>query len=237
MPSCRVYSSRFAPAACGALLLLFTGLEACSPKKADDQAATQAPTSAGPDTAATQVPLASDSASTAALPTADSTALSPKFLKGLRDLAGAGAYQVKGKTLVMDAFGSADFPTDLPVGKPVTYTGRQGTHTISLTLTRLNYTSVRFAAELLGGKNSPRQEEGVADLNPGFMMAAEVPEDTESQVSYGASEYMLETPTRNISILVGLGPDADKAELGVYDATGKPVAAWQGVPTLRRLAL
>ncbi|TGE28207.1 hypothetical protein [Hymenobacter metallicola] len=213
-------------------------LAACSSKENNNQAATKPaePLAAVADTDAAPPPAA-DSGATAAVSLTDSTGLSPEFVRGLKDIAGAQKYTVSGKTLVMDAFGSADFPTDLPAGKAVTYSGQQGSQTFTLTVTRLNYTSIRFAAEMLGGKNGPQHEEGVADLNPGFIMAAEVPEDTESQTAYGASEYLHETPTRNFSILIGIGSDVDKAELGVYDATGKPVAQWQGVPTLRRLAL
>ncbi|UOQ71388.1 hypothetical protein [Hymenobacter cellulosilyticus] len=227
----------FRPAIWGTVLSLSV-LAACSSKKNNDQAATapEKPLTVAADTAPAPPPAPDSAASGATAPT-DSTGLSPEFVKALRDVTGKQEYQVKGKTLVMEGFGTADFPTDLPAGKPVTYSGRQGAQTVTLTVTRLNYTSIRFAAEVLGGKSGPLHEEGVATLNPGFLLAAEVPEDTESQVSYGATEYLGETPTRNFSILVGLGSDADKAELSLFDATGKPLAQWQGVPTLRRLAL
>ncbi|UOQ52187.1 hypothetical protein [Hymenobacter cellulosivorans] len=211
-------------------------LAACSTKKADDQ---QAKTSAPPVAAADSVaPANADSAATASRPQlADSANLSPKFLKGLRELGGAEAYAVRGKWLVMGKTDSVQFPLDLPAGKPVTYTARRGAQTLTLTLTRLSYTSLRFVADAVGGSSGRQHEEGVADLNPGFLLAAEVPEDSESQATYGANEYLGATPTRNFSILVGIGSDADKAELGVFDATGQPLAQWQGVPTLRRPTL
>ncbi|PJJ60895.1 hypothetical protein [Hymenobacter chitinivorans] len=212
-----------------------TLLAACSTKQADNSAAQPAPP---PVAAADSAGPAPGPAAPATKPqVADSANLSPKFLQGLRGLGGAGTYSVRGQWLRMGQDDSVRFPLDLPAGKPVVYTGRQGAQTITLTLTRLNYTSLRFAADAVGGSTGPQHEEGVADLNPGFLLAAEVPEDTESQVSYGANEYLGETPTRNFSILVGIGPDADKAELSIVDATGKPLAQWQSVPTLRRPTL
>ncbi|MCB2408750.1 hypothetical protein [Hymenobacter lucidus] len=229
-------SSSFRKSGVFSALCILSVLAACSPKKADNQATSSPgkPLAASDSAAAT--PPAPDSVATAAVST-DSAGVSPVFLKGLREMAGSAGYKLRGNQLLLDQQEPVEFPTDLPAGKPVTYSGRQGAQTVTLTLTRLNYTSIRFAAEIVGGKNGEVREEGVADLNPGFYLAAEVPEDTESQTAYGATEYLSETPTRNFSILVGLGPDVNKAELGVYDATGKPVAGWQGVPTLRRLAL
>ncbi|TGE23982.1 hypothetical protein E5K00_01845 [Hymenobacter aquaticus] len=222
-------------AACGAFLGLSV-LGACSTKKTDDQA-TQQP--APPPVAAAYSAAVLPAAAAAApkLELTDSANLSPRFLKELRALGGAGAYAVRGQWLVMGKEDSVQFPLDLPAGKPVTYTSRQGGQTFTLTLTRTSYTTLRFAADAVGGSAGARHEEGTADLNPGFLLAAEVPEDSESQVSYGANEYQGETPTRTYSILVGIGPDADKAELSVFDATGKPLPQWQNLPTLRRPAL
>lgn len=230
-------SSSFRKSGVISALCILAALAACSPKKADNQAAgsPEAPLAAPATTAA--APPAPDSAATTVAAAADSASVSPAFLRGLRELAGSAGYTVRGNQLLLGQQEAAGFPTDLPAGRPVIYSGRQGAQTVTLTVTRLNYTSIRFAAEIVGGKNGEVREEGVADLNPGFYLAAEVPEDTESQTAYGATEYLSETPTRNFSILVGLGPDVDKAELGVYDATGKPLARWQCVPTLRRLAL
>jgi hypothetical protein len=229
-----VYSFFPKPALWSGIIAL--GLAAsCSPKKTDDQATTEPEKQ--PLASADTAPAAPGPVAPTRLSLTDSANLSPKFLKGLRELTGSEAYQVRGKWLVLDQQDSVAFPLDLPANKAVSFTSQKEGQTITLTLTRLSYTSIRFAAEAVGGTASTRREEGVAELNPGFYLAAEAPDDSQSHTTYGAAEYLCETPTRNFSILVGLGPDADKAELGVYDATGKPVAQWQGVPTLRRPAL
>ncbi len=215
-----------------AILLILTAglLGACSEKKADQPAYTSsaaAPTSPVTDTTATE----------AAAAAVDSTNLSPGFVAGLRDMAGSSQYKVRGKWLVLGDEDSVAFPTELPAGQPVTYSGARGKESFRLTVTRLNYTSLRFRAEILSPAGEPTRVEAVADLAPGFYLTDELPGAVASQPDFKASEFVAETREGRFSILIGEGRDADKASLSAFDATGQPRARWQDVPTLRRMVL
>ncbi|RYU78180.1 hypothetical protein [Hymenobacter persicinus] len=208
-------------------------LGGCSPKKAENKAVTQAP----PPAAVPAAPSVIDTGAAMGAPALDSANLSAKFVRGLRELTGGKDYRVRGKYLILGRQDSVAFPTALPAGRPVIYTGQRGDQTATLTVTRLNYTSIEFVAELAGDEHKAQRVEAVADLNPGFYLGAEAPEDSQSQTAFGAAEFVAETPQGNFSVQIGLDKDADKATLFAYDATGKPLPKWRNMPTLWRLAL
>ncbi|MCC2546540.1 hypothetical protein LJY25_08805 [Hymenobacter sp. BT175] len=213
-----------------ALILAAGLLGACSEKKTEHQALT----SPG---SAESVPAADSAATVERAPAVDSTNLSPAFVAGLRDMAGGSQYKVRGRWLVLSREDSVAFPTELPAGQPVTYSGVRGWESFSLTVTRLNYTSLRFRAEATGPIGEPTQIEAVADLSPGFYLTDELPGAAASTPEFKASEFVAETREGRFSILIGEGRDADKASLSAFDATGQPREKWRNLPTLRRVVL
>jgi len=160
----------------------------------------------------------------------DTAHFSPSFIRGLKESIQRESYAVRDKWLILSDTDSIAFPADLPAQQPVTYTGTAQGRTYQLTVTRQNYSTIRYTAEVKQAGKSLARTTGTADLNPSFYTAAEVPVDTQTQTAYGAYEFLPTTSRQqNFAVLIGMGKDADKAE--IY-ASG--LAAWRNAPTLRR---
>ncbi|OUJ72205.1 hypothetical protein [Hymenobacter crusticola] len=160
----------------------------------------------------------------------DTAHFSPSFIRGLKESIQRESYAVRGKWLILSDTDSIAFPADLPEQQPITYTGAAQGRTYQLTVTRQNYSTIRYTAEVKQASKSLARTTGTADLNPSFYTAAEVPVDTKTQTAYGAYEFLPTTPRQqNFAVLIGIGKDADKAEIYASD-----IAAWRNAPTLRR---
>ncbi|QDA61505.1 hypothetical protein [Hymenobacter jejuensis] len=166
-------------------------------------------------------------------PTAlDTTNFSPQFLQELKQLMDREKYSVRGQWLIVGNNDSVAFPAELPKRQSVVYAASAGDRTYKLTVTRRNFTTLRYAAEVTERGKRISYTTGTADLKPSFYVAAEVPIDTKTQTAYGASEYV--SSAKSLSLLIGTGPDADKAEVYTANAKGQTLPAWRNAPTLRR---
>jgi hypothetical protein len=160
----------------------------------------------------------------------DTAHFSPSFIRGLKESIQRESYAVRGKWLILSETDSIAFPADLPEQQPVTYTGNAKGRAYQLTVIRQNYSTIRYTAEVKQAGKSLARTTGTADLNPSFYTAAEVPVDTRSQTAYGAYEFLPTTSRQqNFAVLIGIGKDADKAEIYASEQ-----AAWRNAPTLRR---
>ncbi|GGF12196.1 hypothetical protein [Hymenobacter cavernae] len=160
----------------------------------------------------------------------DTAHFSPRFIRGLKESIQRESYAVRGKWLLLSPTDSIAFPADLPERQPITYTGTAQGRTYQLTVTRQNYSTIRYSAEVKQAGKSVARAAGTADLNPSFYTAAEVPVDTQTETAYGAYEFLANEPRQqNFAVLIGIGKDADKAEIYASE-----LAAWRNAPTLRR---
>jgi len=208
-------------------LLLGLLATACTSNKSLEQEQAQPSAEKITQEAAAPAPTRKPAYRLAALDTAH---FSPSFIRGLKESIQRESYAVRGKWLILSATDSIAFPADLPAQQPVTYTGTAQGRTYQLTVTRQNYSTIRYAAEVKQAGKSLARTTGTADLNPSFYTAAEVPVDTQTQTAYGAYEF-LPTAARqqDFAVLIGIGKDADKAEIYASE-----LAAWRNAPTLRR---
>jgi hypothetical protein len=160
----------------------------------------------------------------------DTAHFSPAFIRGLKESIQRESYAVHDKWLILNPTDSIAFPADLPARQPVTYTGTAQGRTYQLTVTRRNYSTIDYKAEVKQTGKTLASATGSADLNPSFYTAAKVPVDTETQAAYGAYEFLSTAPRQqNFAVLIGTGKDVDKAEIYASE-----LPAWRNAPTLRR---
>ena len=160
----------------------------------------------------------------------DTAHFSPAFIQGLKESIQRESYAVRGKWLILSPADSIAFPADLPARQPVTYEAAAQGRTYQLTVTRRNYSTIDYKAEVKQAGKAVTRTSGTADLNPSFYTAAKVPVDTKTQAAYGAYEFLSTEPRQqNFAVLIGTGKDADKAEIYASE-----LPAWRNAPTLRR---
>lgn len=165
----------------------------------------------------------------------DTAHFSPAFIRGLKESIQRETYAVRGKWLLLSPTDSVAFPADLPANAPVTYTGAAQGRRYELTVTRRNYSTIRYAAQITRAGKTVARHAGLADLNPSFYTAPEMPVDTQSETAYGAYEFVATAPRQQgFAVLIGMGKDVDKAEIYASDAAGVPLPGWENSPTLHR---
>lgn len=110
----------------------------------------------------------------------------PKFVAELAKT-GPGPFNLIDDKLVVSG-DTVAFPNRPKVAEHVVFTGRQGDLAISLTVKRVNQTTIDYRIEMVEFGKSEHNEEGRAHLSPGFYLGAET--DEIDGLAYSADEYL-----------------------------------------------
>lgn len=116
---------------------------------------------------------------------------SEEFLKSFKDMQeNFGPMELQGDTILMGENGKTFFPEEPLKGKTYTLTGIQEQKlAISLTVKRINYTTIDYKVEIVEFGQSNYTDEGQAHLSAGFILGDESDESSLSGNSYGATEF------------------------------------------------
>lgn len=112
---------------------------------------------------------------------------SDRFLKALRE-------QYKDATLrdsllVLNEEETFVFPQTTVLGVPITLAANQDQLTVTVTVKRLNYTTIWYELNMTDAGGRSYSREGEADLSPHFHLGAEVDENSVSGIAYTSVEF------------------------------------------------
>ena len=92
--------------------------------------------------------------------------------------------------LLINGKDTAYFPETPKIGKQIILTGRKGNLAISLTVKRINYTTVDYKIEMVEFGKSSHNSSGQAEIISSFFLGAESNDDEKSGESYFVTEYI-----------------------------------------------
>jgi len=168
----------------------------------------------------------------------DRSKYAPSFIKAIENFGDTSISSIK----VIDDYIQMDndtihFPSELQMDKAYEFTANNKDHQYSLTVTKINYTSVHYIFSIHVGEKVTYSSNGDAHLGTGFLLAGEVPEDEETGESYGAYEYDNDySKDGRFELLIG---DADekgrlRAIVRNYNKDKIFPAELENMPTLRQ---
>lgn len=105
------------------------------------------------------------------------------------------------------------FPMPIEKGKWTNFVASKGGYLYSLDLSLANYTTLEFNFELRKGRQTIDQLTGKADLNPGFVLAAETDADPQTGNEYLSNVYEFENPNCVFNIRLGKDGEVKKVKL------------------------
>lgn len=115
--------------------------------------------------------------------------------------------------IILEQTDTLVFPMPLPKGKWVNFVASKGGYLYSLDVSRVNYTTLDFNFELRKGRQTVDQLRGKANLNPGFVLAAETDEDPQTGNEYVSTVYEFESPECVFNIRLGDDEGVKKVKL------------------------
>ena len=113
---------------------------------------------------------------------------SEKFIQGLREL-GYEKIELKDSLLLINSKDSVYFPETPKIGKQIVLTGRKGDLAISLTVKRINYTTVDYKIEMVEFGKTSQNQSGQADIISSFFFGAESDESEKTGIGYFVTEF------------------------------------------------
>ncbi len=138
---------------------------------------------------------------------------SADFLQKLTYANVAAQIELADSFIILEQRDTLVFPMPLPKGKWTNFVASKGGYLYSLDISRANYTTVDFNFELRKGRQTIDQLHGKADINPGFVLAAETDEDPQTGSEYVSTVYEFESPDCVFNIRLGDDEGVKKVKL------------------------
>lgn len=97
-------------------------------------------------------------------------------------------------------------PTDLPLNKKVTYKGKKGKSSYTLDITRINFSTIKYAYQKVNQGKTQYISKGEADLQPSFYLGTQgIFNDAKDNI-YGMNEYITpKSKKQEVIIFIGVG--------------------------------
>ncbi|MCF8245947.1 MAG: hypothetical protein K9J37_11785 [Saprospiraceae bacterium] len=146
---------------------------------------------------------------------------SADFLKKLTYAGLAEQIELADSFLILAQKDTFIFPKYLPKGNWTNFVASKGGYLYSLDVSMASYTTLDFNFELRKSRQTIDQLRGKADLNPGFVLAAETDEDPVTGSEYVSSVYEFESPDCVFNIRLGDDEGVKKVKLYKKCTTGK----------------
>lgn len=139
---------------------------------------------------------------------ADSIFYSKVFVEGLNALANNG----KEKIFLFDGYlvygkDTISFPDNLKLHKSYEFISKDDSLHYSLSVKRINYSTLEYMASITTFDNSVYAKGGIANLNPSFFLGVETLQDGDGD-AHGAMEYLDDNGLCNMYINITLSADA-----------------------------
>jgi hypothetical protein len=114
---------------------------------------------------------------------------SEKFVSGLKELDAYEKLELHNNLLIIDEVDTAYFPEVPAVGTQVLLKGEKDNLAVTLTVKRINYTTIDYELEMLRGGSPVHRQSGQADMAPTFFFGAESDEYDPSGMAYLVTEF------------------------------------------------
>gem|GEM_PF-3932629 len=113
---------------------------------------------------------------------------SKKFMEAFKQSDELSGATLLGKFMIIDE-DTIPFPADPPLGEQHILTGKQGEMSITLTLDRINQSTILYKIEMAVTGKESYTSKGEAHISPLFYLAGEMDESSISGISYGAIQF------------------------------------------------
>lgn len=113
---------------------------------------------------------------------------SDNFIAGLKEL-GYEKFELKDSLLLVNGKDTVYFPSAPKIGKLIVLTGRKNNLAISLTIKRINYTTIDYKIEMVEFGKKRHNQSGQADLISSFFFGAESDISETTGNEYFVSEF------------------------------------------------
>lgn len=152
----------------------------------------------------------------------DSIDYSVRFLKEMENL-GLKNVSLVDSFLILEDNDTMTFPQTPIIGKITVLTGKKDELAISLTVTRINQTTIYYKIEIAEFGNANYTYEGQADLHPRFYFGSETDESSVSGISYLSTEFSDEQDSCYTNIRLGREEESGPYLLGkiIKNCNGK----------------
>lgn len=113
---------------------------------------------------------------------------SKKFIEGLKEIPYYKKFTLKDNLLIIDDTDTAYFSETPKIGKRFVLTGEKEGFKITLTVKRLNYTTIDYKIEMIGTGKLKHTQSGQADMASAFFIGEES-DESDSGISYSPTEF------------------------------------------------
>lgn len=134
--------------------------------------------------------------------------------------------------IILEQKDSFVFPMPVEKGKWTNFVASKGGYLYSLDVSLANYTTLDFNFELRKGRQTIDQLTGKADLNPGFVLAAETDTDPQTGNEYLSNVYEFDGPDCVFNIRLGAEDAIKKVKLFKACKSGKYNIELENCPVL-----
>ncbi len=134
---------------------------------------------------------------------ADEAQYSPEFVSQIRSFGGIEQIDLEGNLVILDQKDSIQFPEIPRLNKSYTLKGKEGNLSLSMTVKRVNYTSVEYKIEMNELGKSNKSEMGLAHLSGFFFLGSESDVDDQTEESYFCTEFSVAKDPCHLSIRIG----------------------------------
>ena len=118
----------------------------------------------------------------------DSSHYSDEFIQKLQEL-GYEKFELKDSLFIINDEDTAYFSGIPKIGKQLVLTGKQDDLSITLTVKRINYTTIDYHIEMLDSDGAIHNETGQADVSTGFFLGEESDVSEKTGTSYFVTEF------------------------------------------------
>ncbi len=157
---------------------------------------------------------------------------SANFLKKLTYANLAEHIELADSFMIFEQIDTFVFPMVLKMGEWTNFMANKQGYLYSLDVSLSNYTTLDFNFELRKGRQTVDQLKGKADLNPGFVLAAETDEDPVTGTEYVSMVYEFESKGCVFNIRIGNDEGIKKVKLFKQCNPGKYPIALEDCPVL-----
>ncbi|GAA4311185.1 hypothetical protein [Nibribacter koreensis] len=147
----------------------------------------------------------------------------------MKEFAYPSPIQVIGKQVIVDGQ-PVDFPEDLKLNKEYVYTGQSKLFTQTLTVKRVNLSSIDYQWQVHKGDQLVLADSGQAHLRASFFLASEVDNDDQTGDAYGASEYVVTRKDCSTEIRIGMPEEEEVVLKATASSSCNPAWKKVGIP-------
>lgn len=115
---------------------------------------------------------------------------SETFLSGLKAIKGYGDFELIDSLFLINKTDTVYFPGFPGIGAYLVFTGRKEGLAITLSVKRINYTTIDYKIEIKESGKANRTQTGQADIHPGFFLGAEMDENETTGIAYFVNEFI-----------------------------------------------